>query len=33
MVEAAIPEGAGSTTEDNQVQNLPNITDNTMGNN
>ena len=35
MVEAALPEGTGSTTEDNQPQHTPNITDNsnTMGNN
>ena len=31
MVEAAIPEGAGSTTENSNAQNLPDITDNTIG--
>ena len=33
MVEAALPEGTGSTTENNNAQNLLDITDNTMGNN
>ena len=33
MVEAAIPEGSGSTTENNHAQDPPNITDNSMGNN